>query len=233
VFIGHFAVGFAAKRLAPETSLGLLIGAPIALDLLWPIFVLAGWEEVRIDPGNTAFTPLAFVHYPWSHSLLMAAVWSAVLALAYWGFRRYRTGAMVLGFAVLSHWALDAIVHRPDLPLYPGGSARIGFGLWNSAGGTIALETAMFAAALWIYVRITKPKGRTGSYVFWSFAAFLALIYIGDAAGPPPPSTPDVAFVTLAMWLFPLWAWWFDSHRMTVGRTPSSAAGPLAGRFLL
>lgn len=215
MFIGHFAVGFAAKRLAPGTSLGLLIGAPIALDLLWPAFVLAGWEEVRIDPGNTAFTPLAFVHYPWSHSLAMAAVWGAVLALAYWAFKRYRAGAAVLGFAVVSHWVLDAIVHRPDLPLYPGGAARIGLGLWNSVAGTIAVEAALFVAAVWLYARGTKPEDRTGRYAFQAFAAFLAVTYIGNAAGPPPPGAREVALVTLAMWVFPFWAWWFDSHRVS------------------
>ena len=100
MFIGHIAVGLAAKRVAPKTSLGLLVAAPLAVDLLWPIFVLAGVERVRIDPGNTAFTPLAFTYYPWSHSLLMSLVWSVVAGAAYWLWRRYRAGALVLGAGV-------------------------------------------------------------------------------------------------------------------------------------
>ncbi|MGE5647710.1 MAG: metal-dependent hydrolase [Acidobacteriota bacterium] len=212
MFIGHIAVGLAAKRLAPRTSLGLLIAAPLALDLLWPVFVLAGWERVRIEPGNTAFAPLAFDHYPWSHSLAMSAVWGAALALAYWSWRRYRAGAVVLGLAVLSHWALDALTHRPDMPLYPGGP-RVGLGLWNSVEGTIAVEAAMFAAGLWLYGRTTKPRDRTGRYAYFAFAAFLGLVYTGNASGSPPPGVRELAFVALSMWIFALWAWWFDAHR--------------------
>ncbi len=214
MFIGHFAVGLAAKRVAPGTSLGLLIAAPVALDLLWPIFVLAGWEQVRIDPGNTAFTPLAFVHYPWSHSLLMSVVWGALMALVYWLVTRYRTGAVVLGLGVVSHWVLDAVVHRPDLPLYPGSATLIGLGLWNSVAATIALESAMFLAALWLYARVTEPQDRTGRYASWAFAVFLVLVYIANIIGPPPPDARAVALVTLSMWILPLWAWWFDSHRV-------------------
>jgi membrane-bound metal-dependent hydrolase YbcI (DUF457 family) len=213
MFIGHFAVGFASKRLAPKTSLGWLIAAPAALDLLWPVFLLTGWEEVRIEPGNTAFTPLAFVHYPWSHSLLMASVWGALFALVYWSVTRYPTGALVLGLAVVSHWFLDAVVHRPDLPLYPGGAARIGLGLWNSVAGTIALEAAMFVAALWLYARASRPRDRIGRYAFRAFAAFLALVYIANVAGPPPPGVRAVALATLSLCVLPLWAWWFDSRR--------------------
>ena len=140
MFIGHVAVGLASKRLAPGTSLGLLVAAPLAVDLLWPVFVLAGWEQVRVAPGDTAVTPLEFISYPWSHSLLMAVVWSVLAASAYWLWRRYRAGALVLGAGVLSHWVLDAISHRPDLPLYPGSSIKIGLGLWNSVPATIAVE---------------------------------------------------------------------------------------------
>lgn len=213
MFIGHVAVGLAAKRFAPRTSLGLLVAAPMAADLLWPLFVLAGWERFRIDPGNTAFNPFALEHYPWSHSLLMGAVWGAAMALAYWSIRRYQAGAVALGVGVLSHWGLDAITHRPDMPLYPGGGPRVGLGLWNSVEGTIAVEAAMFAAALWLYARTTRPADRTGRYAFWAFTGFLLLAYLGAAAGPPPPSAREAAVVSLSVWLFPLWAWWFDAHR--------------------
>ena len=117
MFLGHLAVGFASKRVAPQTSLGLLVAAPLALDLLWPFFLALGWERVSIDPQATAFTPLSFDHYPWSHSLLMAVVWGLLLGGGYWLVTRYRPGAVILFVGVVSHWVFDWITHRPDLPL--------------------------------------------------------------------------------------------------------------------
>ena len=83
MFIGHFAVALAAKRAAPRASLGWLVVACQLPDLIWPVLLLAGIERARIEPGNTAFTPLAFDHYPWSHSLLLVVIWGAALAALY------------------------------------------------------------------------------------------------------------------------------------------------------
>src|SRR4029077_7128000 len=121
MFIGHFAVGLASKRFAPRTNAATLIAAAIFLDILWPIFVLLGWEQVRIDPGNTPFTPLEFVSYPWSHSLLMSLLWATAFALIYYAATRYRAGSVAVWIGVNSHWILDWISHAPDMPLYPGG----------------------------------------------------------------------------------------------------------------
>jgi hypothetical protein len=219
VFIGHMAVGFASKRVAPKASLGVLMAAPMALDLLWPLFLLAGWEQVRVDPGNTAFTPLDFVSYPYTHSLAMSMVWGALFALIYWSITRYLTGAVVIGFGVVSHWILDLFTHRPDLPLYPGGTARLGLGLWNSAAGTIAVESVMFAAGVWLYASITRARDRAGSYGFWAFVAFVVLVYFANAFGAPPPSAEFVGKLSLAIWLIPLWTWWFDRHRGVIAAT--------------
>ena len=214
MFIGHLAVGFAAKRAAPKTTLGLLMAAPLLLDLIWPLLVLAGLERVEIDPGNTAFTPLAFVHYPITHSLVGATAWALAAAAGYWAVTRYGRGALVIGVAVLSHWFMDAIVHRPDLPLYPGSAARAGLGLWNSVGGTIIVESIAFAAGVWLYAATTRAIDRVGQFAFWSFVALAAAIYGAAASGGPPPPNPQaVAIVGLMSWLFPLWAAWFDRHR--------------------
>lgn len=216
MFIGHFAVGFASKRVAPAASLGVLMAAPMALDLLWPGFLLAGWEEVRIDPGNTAFTPLDFVSYPYSHSLAMAAVWGVLLGFVYWTITRYAAGAVTVMVGVISHWVLDAVTHRPDLPLFPGGTARVGLELWNSFPATLAVESLMFVAAVWLYASITHPRDRVGRYSFWAFVAFAAVSYMSNAFGPPPPSAEFLARFSFGVWLFPLWAWWFDAHRTVV-----------------
>ena len=213
MFLGHFAVGLASKKLAPRTNAALLIAAPVFADLLWPFFLLLGWEQVRIDPGNTRFTPLDFIAYPWSHSLLMLAVWATLFAGIYYGLTRYRIGAIVIWIGVVSHWVLDWITHRPDMPLYPGG-AHYGLGLWNSIAGTMVVELAIFAIGVWIYIRATQPKDRIGRYVFLSFVLVLLAIYLANAFSPPPPSVKAIIWsAILAEGIFLPWAWWFDHHR--------------------
>lgn len=213
MFLGHFAVGFAAKRAAPETSLGVLLGGALLLDLLWPIFLLLGWEQVAIEPGNTAFTPLAFTSYPISHSLLAVLGWSVAAGAIYWSARRYPPGALIVGALVLSHWLLDAITHRPDLPLYFTGGPRVGLGLWHSVPGTVLLEGVLFAAGVAIYVFGTRARDRFGRWALAALVLLLLLIYASNIAGPPPPNVMTLAIVALAAWLFPLWGAWIDRHR--------------------
>src|SRR4051812_35258953 len=188
MFIGHFAVAFAAKRTVPTVSLGTWFVACELVDLVWPVFLLVGLEKVRIAPGIMAFTPLDFVSYPWTHSLLMCAVWALAMALLYWARRRDKVDAIVIGIVVLSHWFLDAIVHRPDLPLAPGSDVKIGLGLWNSVAGTLVLETAMFVAAVWFYAAGSQANDRIGSYGFLALVALLVVSYASTAFGPLPPS---------------------------------------------
>jgi membrane-bound metal-dependent hydrolase YbcI (DUF457 family) len=212
MFIGHYAVGLAAKTVAPRASLGWQFAAVEFLDLVWPILVLAGVESFRIAPGITAFTPLDFVHYPWSHSLLMAVIWSAAFGgFYYWRNRDGRTAGILAG-AVFSHWILDWITHRPDLPLAPGGDTRFGLGLWNSIAGTMVIEIAMFLGAAWFYNRTFTPRDRVGRWGFWIMIALLLLTYLANTQSVPP-SVTAVAVSAMGMWLFVLWAWWVDRHR--------------------
>ena len=117
MFIGHFALGLAAKRATPRVSLGVLFASAQLADLLWPFFLALGLEQVRIDPGNTALTPLDFVSYPYSHSLLLLFVWGAVMAVLCSPFARGRRVSAVISGLVVSHWVLDFLTHRPDMPL--------------------------------------------------------------------------------------------------------------------
>ena len=215
MFIGHNAVGFASKSLAPRTSLGLLMAAPMLLDLLWPVFLLLDIEHVRFDAGATAFTKLDFYNYPWSHSLLMAVVWGLLFGGAYWLKTRYRRGAIVLFAGVVSHWVLDFVTHRPDLPLYPGGP-KVGLGLWNSIPGTIVVELILFAAGLALYLRATRARDRIGSIALWALVIFLLLIFAANATSTPPPDWRPIAWVGLSAILIPIWAAWIDRHRTPV-----------------
>src|SRR5262245_27791941 len=216
MFIGHFAVAFAAKPAAPSASLGTLFVACEWVDLVWPVLLLAGLEQVEIRPGVTVFTPLDFVHYPWTHSLVMTAAWAAALALLYFSVRRHRKAALVLGAVVLSHWFLDVMVHRPDLPLAPGGETRWGLGLWNSIPATLLVEGVLFGAALAFYMRRTRALDRVGSWGLWFIVLFLVAAYLGAAFGPPPPSVEAIAWAGLIGGaLTAALGYWVDAHRTT------------------
>jgi LexA-binding, inner membrane-associated putative hydrolase len=231
MFIGHFALGFAAKRAAPRVSLAVLGSATQIADLLWPVFLAVGIEQVRIDPGNTAVTPLDFVSYPYSHSLAMLIVWGLMFAAVFRpkvrlkadptygkevdlyvgsGFSRTYT---VLVLLVVSHWFLDWITHRPDMPLYPGGP-KFGLGLWNSVAATVAIETAMYVAGLWIYIRSTRARDGIGRWGFWALAAFLPVVYVANILGPPPPTVSALWMSAVAGGaILVVWLWWVDRHR--------------------
>jgi hypothetical protein len=217
VFIGHFAVAFAAKRIAPAVSLGTLFLAAQLADLIWPTLVLLGIEVVEIRPGITAMTPLDFISYPYSHSLVALAAWSTLLGGAYLLRHRTATAAALVIFAVaLSHWILDVISHRPDMPLTLANPARLGFGLWNSVPATIIVEGLMFAAAVAIYARATTASNGIGRNGLRALVAFLAVVYLASAFGPPPPSAGAVAWTAQAIWLLVAWAYWVDRHRRPI-----------------
>lgn len=214
MFIGHFAIGFAAKKAAPAVSLGTLFLACQLADLVWPMLVLAGIERVEIRPGITVVTPLDFVHYPWSHSLVALFLWGAAFAFGYKLLRRSPwTAPLVLAVLVLSHWVLDVLTHRPDMPLTPAGPERLGLGLWNSLPATIAVELVLFGIGVAIYQRSTMPKDKTGSRAFAGLVAFLLIVYFVNLFSPPPPSSGAVAWGALAMWLLVAWGFWIDRHR--------------------
>lgn len=214
MFIGHFAVGFAAKGAARRTSVTALLASALFLDILWPIFLWLGIERVEISPGDTAFTPLRFVNYPWSHSLVMALAWAIVLAGLYRMRTRYAIGALWVGMCVFSHWVLDWVSHRPDLPITPHGEARAGLGLWNSVFGTALTEITMFVLGLIVYLRTTRARGRAGHLSLWSLVIALAVLYVGTVRGTPPPSVGAIKVVsTLTLPVLLAWFIWIDRTR--------------------
>lgn len=223
MFIGHFALGYAAKRWVPRLSLAVLFAAALFADLLWPLLVALHIEQVRIVPGITASTPLEFISYPYSHSLLTLTVFGAIFG---WiagrrasrvGEARSRDAFVVVMALVISHWVLDVITHIPDMPLYPGGP-RFGLGLWNSVPGTLVVETVLFALGVWIYTRATRARDTVGRWAFAGVTAFLFIGFIVNANGSPPPSVTALWIMALALGALTLWlAWYADRHREPVG----------------
>lgn len=215
MFIGHFAMGFGAKKFAPQVSLGVLFLACQLADLLWPSLVLLGIEKFSIEPGVTVLTPLDFQYYPWSHSLLAMLAWAVLFALLYTALRHAgKRAAIVIGLLVLSHWVLDVLTHRPDMPLTLGGATRIGLGLWNHPVLAIGVELSLFAAGVWLYAAGTRALNRKGSIGLWALVVFLLLVYTANFLGPPPPSVNAVAWSAEAIWLLVAWGFWVDHNRV-------------------
>jgi hypothetical protein len=227
MFIGHFGLGLAGKRAAPQVSLGTWFLAVQFLDLLWPLFLLLGWEHVRITPGYTRMSPLDFYHYPVTHSLFGAVGWSVLLAVLYLLATRSRRGrrgqpgrrrtALLLGAGVVSHWVLDLLVHRADLPVLPKIGPYLGFGLWDLPAATLPLELALYGAGIALYLRGTRARDGVGRWGLAALLALLPLLWVGSLYGPPPPDDGVIAWSALALWLLVPWAAWVDRHRAPAG----------------
>ena len=221
MFIGHAAVGFASKAAAPRVSLGVLLAAPFLLDLLWPVFVLTGIESARIDPGNTAFTPIAFDSYPWSHSLLMAVLWGALFGfLVHLAVRSAAAGAVV-ALGVVSHWICDAVVHRPDLPLTPERDGLRRHGPLELEGRDARRRAAALRARRLDLRAHDPPEGRgrpLGASPRSSRSSWSPM-----RARPSAPrrrtSRPSPGWASPDALLIP-WAVWIDRHREAETLTP-------------
>jgi membrane-bound metal-dependent hydrolase YbcI (DUF457 family) len=225
MLLGHYGVAFAAKRWAPRSSLGTTVLAAQWLDELWPILVLAGVERVGVVPGLMAANPLDFEYYPFSHSLAAVVVWSVLFGVIYYAARRNVRTATIIGALVLSHWILDLLMHRPDLPFWPGSNVRVGLGAWNSIPLTIVLELAVFGSGVVVYLRATRARDRIGSLALWAMVLVLIAIFASGFASGPPPNGRAVGIVTLGLWLFVPWSYWIDRHRVPHVSQPTRDPG--------
>jgi len=222
VFIGHFALGFAAKRVAPRTSLGTLLAAPELADILFPILVLLGWEKVAFAGGTDPFLSIQLDQYPVSHSLLALIGWGVLFALLYRWRTGYVRGAIVIALLVVSHWVLDFITHRPDMPLWPGGP-KVGLELWASVPGTIVVEGLLFIGGVAVYAGATRARDAVGRWGLWGLVALLALLYVASLLGPPPPSLKGFAAVGLILTVVVIGLGvWVDRHRAPRSTEPTS-----------
>lgn len=176
---------------------------------------------MRVSPGDTAFTGLEFASYPWTHSLAAVGAWTALgaaIGRRLWG--TWRAGGIVGGL-VFSHWVLDFLTHRPDLPLWPGGPL-VGLGLWNSVPATLVVETALLAVGLWLFLDVSRARDRMGRWSLVGLVALCVVLWASAPWAPPPPSARAVALGSLILWILPPWAHWIERHRTRAPGTESA-----------
>ena len=212
MFVGHLAVGLTGKRIEPKISLGTWILATLLADLLVFPLLIAGVERLRVQPGVAVNRMVGDT--PYSHSLLMDTIWAGLFAGCFFLWRRYTRGAWLLFAAVLSHWVLDFVSHRPDMLLAPGTNAVLGLGLWNSIPATSIVEGGLWILGIVIYVRATRPNKRAGTYAFWIGVVLLTLAWYGNITSGMDPNSARAGISGLIFFsLIVAWAYWINRLR--------------------
>ncbi|PHZ85605.1 hypothetical protein [Paremcibacter congregatus] len=221
MFIGHYAAGFALKAVERKASLGVLFLAVQFVDILYFILVPLGIERLNMVENYTAVNHMELLYYPYSHSLIAAFFWG-VIAYGLWRFfpwfkrERRHSVAIVVGLAVLSHWFIDFLVHTADMPLLGDDGVKVGFGLWNNFSLTVMGEISLLLAAVFYYVKRTKPKGKWGGTAVWIFTLLMVGVYLMTVTAPFDPGiTPDIASYggLVLYFLFGAAAFWIDRFR--------------------
>jgi hypothetical protein len=211
MFLGHYGLALALKRKEPKVSLGTLFVACQLLDILWGAFLVLGWEHVRILADDNPLLTLQFYDYPITHSLVGTLAWSLAAAALYYSWptrhtSRHWQAAVLVGATVASHWVLDLVVHLPDLPLAGNDSTKLGLGLWNHLGLSVAVELLLLAAGAALYVRGRSRRHPVRAVRLGLVLLLLVGVYAASLLGPPPSSVTtiglaDVVFLLLVAWL--------------------------------
>ena len=197
MFAGHIAAGLALGRAERRVNVALFVAAAVLLDALLWIFILLGWESVRFPPDFASSHQPAFV-FPYSHGLIASLAWSALVAALAWGLRRDGRLALLLAAAVLSHWVLDFLVHRPELPLAGPSSRALGLALWDSMPLALLLEAAITVGGVALFLAGSGwPRARARALAGF-VGITLAFTVIGMTAAPAPPSPQAMALTSLA-----------------------------------
>lgn len=216
MFVGHYGPAYAANVARKTIPLWIAFIAVQLVDVWWAIFVLLGIERVRIVPGITATNPLDLYYMPYTHSLIGSAIWSIGAGLTYYLFRARdgRIAAAIIGAAVFSHWILDLLVHRPDLPMYDD-TLKVGLGLWNYPIPAFLLELALLFGGMYLYLRTTRAVTLAGRYGMVIFGIAMAIIQSIVFFGPPPVSDKAAAITALALYaIFAGVVYWLEKQRI-------------------
>ena len=215
MLVGHLAVGLVAKRIEPKISLGTWILAALFSDLLVFPLLIGGVEHFDTVPGATVNRTVGR-DIVYSHGLVSNVIWAALFATIYFLCRRYPRGAWLLFAVVLSHWLLDFVSHRPDMPLAPGTHQVFGLGLWNSLPATLLVEGGFWLLAVVLYARATHPIKRAGSYAFWIGVALLTLVWYANIGTGMDQNPVKAGIGGLIMFgLVVVWAYWINRLRPT------------------
>lgn len=216
MFVGHYGPSFAIKSVDRSIPLWLLFVAVQLVDIFWAIFVLIGVEKVRIVPDITATNPLDLYYMPYTHSLIGALAWAGAAAVMYKLTPRlgnWKAGWLIAA-AVFSHWILDLLVHRPDLPLYDN-TAKVGLGLWNYPALAFALEAALLFGGMYLYFRKTKAVTPGGRYGMVVFGVIMLAVQGWVFFGPPPGSDKQLAVTALLSYgIFAAVIYWLEKKRV-------------------
>jgi hypothetical protein len=215
MFVGHYGPSFAIKAIRPAIPLWLLFISVQLVDVAWSILILLGVEKARIVPGITASNPFDLYYMPYTHSLVAAILWSIAVGLlckTLFAPRNW-TAAALIGAAVFSHWVLDLLVHRPDLPLYDN-TMKVGLGIWNYPAMALALESLLLFGGMFMYMRETIPINAVGRFGPPAFGGLMIVIQAYIFFGPVPSSPGELAVTALASYVvFAAVSHWLDRQR--------------------
>jgi hypothetical protein len=160
---GHFGFAAAAKSREPGTPLWVLMLATAWLDVVFVPLLLSGIETVQPAVEDHKGYGDLIIHADYTHSLVGMIVLSAVLggaAALLWG----RRSGVVVGLVAASHWVLDLLFHRADMPILPGDVGdlpRLGLGLWRTPAAASGIELVLVLAGAWLYWRAASRTART------------------------------------------------------------------------
>ena len=211
MFIGHYSASFVAKAIAPTVPLWLLLVAAQLVDIVWGVLILSGLEHATLDatlPSN----PIVSQYMPYTHSLVATFVWSLIaFVIANNAFGFAARDSLVVSLVAASHWFLDLIVHRPDLPLLMN-APKLGFGLWNYPLIAYGLEVLLLLVAVWFCARAMPVRADRRRF-WYGFAALLIVVQTMTSFGPIPPTlTAMVAFALTLYVIIPYAGRWVERY---------------------
>lgn len=204
MFIGHYGIALAAKKIDKNISLGLLFFATQFADILFFTLVLIGIESISFAPGITKVSPLDFTYYPYSHGLVASLFWAGMFFI-FFKIAPLKSDshknkiALIMGATALSHFLLDAITHRADLPLFGGDSYRLGLGLWNYILASSLIEFLTFFAGLWMYLKSTRGITFSGRYGMIIFSTFVTIMWMASLLAPTPSNLNIIGFTIFGL----------------------------------